>query len=150
MTAKGISLVKTPGQMAYGLMLLENCRDLLQDLGHISLFNMLLEKAGLPSDIRCININNDYPDQFPRNPDVVLPQTTAEDLISGLYHSLENIFIDGRSIGDDGQFSRAGPSGAGPSGAGLSRTRPIQRQRRSPNRFSHSKFPLSRGREAAS
>ena len=125
-------------------MLLENSRDLLQDLGHISLFNMLLEKAGLPSDIGCININHDYPDQFPRDPDVVLPQTTTEDLMSGLYHSVENILIDGRNIGDDGQFS-----GAGPSGAGLSPTEPIPRQRRSPNRFSHSKFPLPWGREAA-
>jgi hypothetical protein len=139
MTARRISLVKTPGQMAYGLMQLENCRDLLQDIGHISLFNMLLKKAGLPSDIGCININNDYPDQFPREPDVVLPQTTAEDLMTGLYNSLENILIDGRNLGDDGQFSRAGLSGMGPN----------PRQRTAPNKFSHSKYPNPWGRDVA-
>jgi len=63
-------MVQTPGQKAFGLQLLENNRDFLSDFGHIPLFRAMIEKVRLLFDLRNIDINNDYPDEFLREPQV--------------------------------------------------------------------------------
>ena len=139
-------MVKTRGQKAYGLQLLKYSRDILQDLGQMALFRAMLNHAGLPSDIRRININDDYPDQFPSDPDVHVPETTADDVMNGIYESLQAIMIDGRHIGDSAGSAGAGSSGAGPSAPRLSRAEEVRRQSRPTRRYSDSKFQ-GRGRE---
>ena len=130
-------MVMTPGQKAYGLQLLRHSRDLLQDIGHDALFRAMLRQAGLPSDIYDIDITDDYPDQLPNEPDVTVPPRTAEDVMNGIYHSLSQIVIDGRNLGDDVRSS----------GAGTSRPVRPQRERKARKRFSHSNYPDPSGRE---
>lgn len=127
-------MVKTPGQMAYGLQLLESCRGNLEDLGHGPVFRAMIEKAGLPYDLSRIDISGDRPDTFPRRPDVTVPQSTADDVLAGNYHSLATILVDGINIGDGGSSST-----------------PIapRRKNKKPSRFSHSRFLHPWGREEA-
>ena len=132
-TAKGISTVKTRGQKAFGLMLLENSRDVLNDLGHIALWRAMLERAGVPTDLTNINISDDNPNQYPIYPDVTIPESVMHDDPLGIFESLQNIRIDGRTIGDGG--------------ASASRPNPPRRTKKAPNRYSDSKFTHARGRE---
>ena len=96
-TAKGISMVKTPGQKAFGLQLLENSRDVLSDLGQIALFTAMLEQAKLPVDIRNIDISTDFPDQFPREPRVEVPQTAMYDDMSDFF-PVDGVHYDRRAF----------------------------------------------------
>ena len=133
MTAEGIAMVKTPGQMAFGQLLLVHSRDFLRDIGHIAMFRAMVEQAGLPFDLNHIDISGDIPDMRARHVDVQVPPTTHDDIMQGVYSSLRSIVIDGRPLADD-----AGPSAAAPA----------RRQTRPARRFSHSNFTNPRGREA--
>ena len=132
-------MVKTPGQKAFGLQLLESSRDTLTDLGQLALFTAMLQQAGLPVDIRNINISIDFPDQFPREPRVEVPQTAMSDDISDIFASMGSIRIEGHTLGE----SRALRDG----GAGPSMENPARRKKKQPNKYSDSKFRRTRDRE---
>ncbi|XP_078170581.1 protein MAINTENANCE OF MERISTEMS-like [Carex rostrata] len=132
-TARGISMVRTPGQKAFGLLLLESSRDVLSDLGHIALFIAMLNEAGLPTDLRDINVSDDLPDQAPINPEVHVPEGAMHADPSDILESLQNIRIDGRAIGDGG--------------ASASMVNPTRRHKKKPNKYSDSKFRANRDRE---
>ena len=109
-------MVKTPGQKAFGLMMLENSRDVLSDLGQIALFTAMLEQAELPVDITNIDISTDFSDQFSREPRVKVPQTVMYDDISDIFQSMRSIRIEGHTLGESGALrdGGAGPSMANP------------------------------------
>lgn len=125
-------MVKTPGQKAYGRLLLETSRDHLGDLGQTALFRAMLETAGLPVDLHYIDVSNDTPATVPSNPEVQVPPATADDILAGRYNSLESILVDGLNLGDDASPSTAAPP---------------RRKTKKPGRFSHSRFLNPRGRE---
>ena len=138
-TARGISMVQTPGQKAFGRLLLESSRDFLNDLGHIALFRAMLERAGVPTDLSIINISDDIPNHEPIYPDVHVPETAMHDDMSDIFNAIASIRIEGHTLGESGarRYGDAGPSVAKP-----------RRKTKHPNKYSDSKFKHVRDRES--
>ena len=125
-------MVRTAGQKAYGLLMLRVAHDMLRDMGHIALFRAMVDSAGLPFDLSQIDVTDDAPDILATDPDVQVPASTTDDVMAGIYSSLQSIIIDGCTLGDMGSPSSVVPP---------------RRHTRAPNRFSHSRYHDPRGRE---
>ena len=122
-------MVQTRGQKAYGLLTLEHCRDMCYDQGQVELFRAMVERAGLPFDLNCIDLSDDIADACAMDPDVRVPRATADDVMAGLYTSLQSIVIEGRNLGD---------------GSSPSTVVPPRRATKKPDKFSHSKYDKRR------
>ena len=110
-TMQAIDMVKTPGQVAYGKMMLENARDIMEDIDQIHIFNGILESAKIPLDLDMINLDDDIPDQHYRRPTTPEPPPTWDNFMSGTEHgSISQFMIDELA----GGISMMGPSSSNP------------------------------------
>lgn len=100
LTARGIKMVQTPGQKAYGKQLLKVCRDTLGDVGQVELYRAMVDKEGLPFDPDEIDISGDIPDQRPIEPEVHIPQASWDNVVSGNYNNLTQILVDRINLGN--------------------------------------------------
>jgi hypothetical protein len=110
-TLQAIEMVKTPGQVAYGKMMLENARDIMEDIDQIHIFNGILDSAGIPMDLDLINLDDDIPDQHYHRPTTSEPPPTWDNFMSGSqYGSISQFMIDELA----GGISMMGPTTADP------------------------------------
>ena len=110
-TMQAIDMVKTPGQVAYGKMMLENARDIMEDIDQIHIFRGILDSAGIPTDLDMIRLDDDIPAQYYHRPSTSEPPPTWDNFMSGTEHgSISQFMIDELT----GSFSTMGPSTADP------------------------------------
>ena len=110
-TMQAIEMVKTPGQVAYGKMILENARDIMEDIDQIHIFNGILDRAGIPLDLDMINLDDDILDQHYHRPTTPEPPSTWDNFMSGTEHgSISQFMIDELA----GGISMMGPSSSNP------------------------------------
>ena len=97
--------------MAYGKMILEHARDMMEDIDQIHIFRGILDSAGIPTDLDMINLDDDFPDQHYRRPTTSEPPGTWDNFMSGTEHGSISEFMLNELTGD---FSMMGPSTADP------------------------------------
>jgi hypothetical protein len=124
---QAISMVKTPGQVAYGKMMLEHARDVMDDIGQSHIFRGILDSARIPTDLDNIDLSDDFPDQYPRRPPTEEPPSEWDNFMSGTESgSISQFMIDELT----GGIRMMGPSTAdpGPSTSNPPREARIRRQ----------------------
>jgi hypothetical protein len=96
--------------MAYGKLMLENARAIMEDIDQIHIFRGILESAGIPTDLDMINLNDDVPAQHYHRPSAPEPPSTWDNFMSGTQHGqISQFMIDELA----GGFSMMGPSTSG-------------------------------------
>jgi hypothetical protein len=124
-TTQAISMVRTPGQIAYGKLMLEHSRDVMEDIGQSHVFRGILESAGIDSDLDQIDLSDDYPDQYPHRPPGAEPPAEWDNFMRGTESgSISQFMLDeliggismmGPSTLDPGQLTaEPGPSTSNP------------------------------------
>lgn len=82
-TTQAISMVRTPGQIAYGKLMLEHSRDVMEDIDQSHIFRGILESAGIDPDLDQIDLSDDYPDQYPDRPPGAQPPPEWDNFMRG-------------------------------------------------------------------